>query len=124
MSERMSFTSEYIYCDEDYKSLRSLFEKDGDSKYLCLAPVAKWSNGIEVFEMPIIQGKINEMNWIPCTWDIIKYKLKGFKTKHEVKFVVINDSFEGVTIIKKSPEGNVKVLSVTEEQIEKESDEM
>ena len=124
MSERMSFTSEYIYCDEDYKTLRALFEKDGDSKYLCLAPVAKWTNGKEVFEMPIIQGKINEMNWIPCTWDIIRYKLDGFKTEYEVKFVVINDSFGGVTIIKKSPEGIVKVLSVSEEQIENESDEM
>lgn len=43
-------------------SLRALFEEEGDSKYLCLAPVAKWSNGIDVFEMPIIQGKLGEMN--------------------------------------------------------------
>ena len=123
MSERMSFTSEYIYNDDDFKKLRELFEEDGDSKYLCLAPVAKWSNGKEVFEMPIIQGKIGEMNWIPFTWDIIKYKLDGFKTNFPVKFVVINDSFGGVTIIDKDPEGNVKVMSVSEEQINKEAEE-
>lgn len=122
MSERMSFTSEYIYSDEDYKSLRSLFEKDGDSKYLCLAPVAKWSNGIEVFEMPIIQGKLGEMNHIPCCWYIVDM-LDGFRTKHEVKFVVINDSFGGVTIIKKSPEGNLKILSISEEQIDDEEND-
>lgn len=122
MSERMSFTSEYIYCDEDYKSLRSLFEKDGDSKYLCLAPVAKWSNGIEVFEMPIIQGKLGEMNHIPCCWYIVDM-LDGFRTKHEVKFVVINDSFGGVTIIKKSPEGKLKILSISEEQIDDEEND-
>lgn len=122
MSERMSFTSEYIYSDEDYKSLRSLFEKDGDSKYLCLAPVAKWSNGIEVFEMPIIQGKLGEMNHIPCCWYIVDM-LDGFRTKHEVKFVVINDSFGGVTIIKKSPEGKLKILSISEEQIDDEEND-
>ena len=123
MSERMSFTSEYIYNDEDYKNLRELFKKDGDSKYLCLAPASKWSNGKEVFEMPIIQGKIGEMNWIPFTWDIVKDKLSGFKTNFAVKFVVMNDSFGGVTIIDKDPEGNVKVLSVSEEQIKKEAEE-
>ena len=122
MSERMSFTSEYIYSDEDYMSLRALFEEGGDSKYLCLAPVAKWSNGIEVFEMPIIQGKLGEMNHIPCCWYIVDM-LDGFRTKYEVKFVVINDSFGGVTIIKKSPEGKLKILSISEEQIDDEEND-
>jgi hypothetical protein len=49
--------------------------------------------------------------------------LDGFRTKHEVKFVVINDSFGGVTIIKKSPEGNLKILSISEEQIDDEEND-
>ena len=58
MSERMGFTSNYIYDIEDYKKLRKKFEEYGNSKWMCLAPEAKWGED-EV--MPLIQGRLGDI---------------------------------------------------------------
>ena len=58
MSQRSAYTSEYIYCWSDYEVLRQKANEEGNGKFLNFSTPAKWSNGLQEFEMPIIQGKI------------------------------------------------------------------
>lgn len=43
MSERSSFTSEYIYCTPDYEAIRKAANEWGNSKYLNFAPPTSWA---------------------------------------------------------------------------------
>lgn len=88
MSERASFTTEYIYNDEDYKIIREALDKKG--KYLCISPPATWSNEDETFEMPIVSGKVGELTegW---EYKTIIECLKYVKTKHMIRIVVMCD---------------------------------
>lgn len=116
MSNRSSFTSEYIYSREDYKTIRKRANECGNDKYLNFAPPASWSNGKETFEMPIISGKVGaffrgeEVN-------ILREFLESFKVNNPVTFIIIPEGhdFEAnpLPIIKmtKQPNGDIDIFT-------------
>lgn len=103
MSERGSFTTEYIYNDEDYKIIREAL--DQKRKYLCISPPATWSNGDETFEMPIVSGKVGELT---SGWEYrtLEDALENVKTHNEVRIIVMCDSGD-IYLMTKTPEGEV-----------------
>ena len=125
MSERMSFTSEYIYNNDDYKTLREVFEAHEDSKYLALAPESKWSNGKDVFDMPIIQGSLGCVSEFSDQW-MLCHILKGVVTKNRIRFMVMKDTyagFPGVVSLTKTPKGNVIPKFISQEEIDEETED-
>lgn len=121
MSERCSFTSEYIYCDEDYETLWEKF-RDRHDKTLCVAPPAKWGDNI----MPIIQGKISDWG-THCVWAELLDILFGLKTKDTIRFIILADICHEskykdrteIYILDKEPDGFVDITYITGEDIEK-----
>lgn len=59
MSERGSFVTEYIYCDECLKAVAGVLLKDG--KYLRGIQVPSWSGGL-LGVLPIIAGKVGGLS--------------------------------------------------------------
>ena len=116
MSERMGFTSNYIYNDEDYKKLRKKFEDYGNSKWMCLAPEAKWGKD-EV--MPLIQGKLGDMSDCPLDWSLWEI-LEGVETNSTVRFVVTGDTFGGIYVFTKEPNGVMYENFIPEEEFQTE----
>ena len=116
MSERMGFTSNYIYNDEDYKKLRKKFEDYGNSKWMCLAPEAKWGKD-EV--MPIIQGKLGDMSDCPLDWSLWEI-LEGVETNSTVRFVVTGDTFGGIYVFTKESNGVMYENFIPEEEFQTE----
>lgn len=108
MSQRSSFTSEYIYCYDDYQILREKATKEANHKYLCVAPPAVWCD-----EMPIIQGKIG------CFAPGMEYLelqdfLYGVKTKYPVTFLILPEGHDSehchpapIMKVVKYPDGDV-----------------
>lgn len=125
MSERMSFTSEYIYNNDDYKTLREVFEAHENSKYLTLAPESEWSNGVDVFKEPIIQGKLGCISEFPSQW-ILYHILEGVETKERIRFVVMKDTyagFPGIVSLTKTPKGNVIPKFTSQEEIDEDTED-
>lgn len=117
MSERCAFTSEYIYNDEDYKTIRKAFENRGNDKYLCIAPPAKWNNGINDIEVTIVQGKTGALS---ATYEIceeIEIVLNGLKTNNPVRFFITEDSDGGLYVLNKDEDGEVTSYYVDKETI-------
>lgn len=107
MSERGSFTTQYFYNDSDYQVIRKALDRKG--KYLCVSPPATWNNG----EQPIVSGKVGELS-MNMEWDTIANALEGIVTNEEVRVVVMCDS-GGVFMVRKSPEGEVRIRGMVEE---------
>jgi len=105
MSERGSFTTQYIYNIEDYKTVRKAL--DGDDRFLCVSPPATWSNGEMTFEMPIVSGKVGEMAE-GMEWTTIEEALRGVKTNEKVSIVIICDS-GSIFLLAKKPNGNIRI---------------
>lgn len=104
MSERGSFTTEYIYNDEDYEIIREAL--DQKRKYLCISPPATWTNGEgTVLEMPIVSGKVGELT---SGWEYktLESALENVKTHNEVRIIVMCDSGD-IYLMTKTPEGEV-----------------
>ena len=89
MSQRSSFTSEYIYCDEDYESIKKAAKEWGNGKYLCFAPPAKWGDN----EMPIIQGKVGEL-YPTGEARTLREFMDTFEVKHNVTFIILPESHD------------------------------
>lgn len=113
MSERGSFTTEYIYRDSDYEIIRSCFEKDRN-KYLCCAPPAYWQDGDEIYYMKIVSGKVGGM-YPSDECNIIVDCLEFVKTETTIKVVVMCDSGD-IFLITKSPDGEVDSELLTVQQ--------
>ena len=103
MSERGSFTTQYIYNWDDYQTIRNVL--DQRDKYLCVSPPAYWSNGSQYFEMPIVSGKVGETG-SNMEWMTIEHELEGVKTNKEVKVVVMCDA-GSIILVTKKPNGDV-----------------
>jgi len=105
MSERSSFTSEYIYNSVDYSIVYEALKAAGpiDDKYFCLAPQATWGD----FKMPIIQGKIGELA-ANSEWIELHKRLAGVETTESVRFVIICDGGE-IHLITKNANGSIKM---------------
>lgn len=112
MSERGSFTTQYFYNDHDYKIIREVLDRK--SKFLCISPPATWNNLERDIEMPIVSGKVGELS-MNMEWDTIATMLEDVVTDEEVKVVVMCDS-GGVFMVRKSPEGEVRVRGMVEEE--------
>lgn len=110
MSERSSFTSEYIYDPVTYRSVRGLLEENGVDKYLCIAPAPAYDMGGHHFELPIISGKIGTMA-MNSEWINLEEILQGFVTSFSVRFVIVCDGGE-IHLVTKLADGEVftKVL--------------
>lgn len=117
MSQRSAYTSEYIYSWSDYEVLRKKAEEEGNEKYLNFAPPAKWSNGSQEFEMPIIQGKIGA-DGPGFEYEVLAAFLRGVKTEYPVSFVIIpeghddpDDAMCRVMKLTKTPDGEVHLFA-------------
>ena len=101
MSERASFTTQYIYDINDYKTIREAL--DQKHKYLCISPPATWSNGDMTFEMPIVSGKVGESS-ANMEWLTIEEALEGIETVEKVNIVVMCDG-GSIVLVTKEPNG-------------------
>lgn len=113
MSQRGSFTTQYIYNDADAEIVRKALDRK--SKYLCISPPATWSNGTETFRMPIISGKVGGL----CSgdeWLELFEMFEDLKTEQPVAAVVMCDDSK-LVLVAKTPKGHVAAfkLSITEE---------
>lgn len=110
MSERCSFTSEYIHNRNDYKKLRYKFDEYND-KYLRVPQPMKlvYENISE--DIPIIQGKTASMA-VGCEYETLVSVLEDLVTEEPVRFVILTDSSKTDTMIIKEPEGNVLVYDI------------
>lgn len=100
MSERASFTSEYIYSWDDYTKVRKALDKK--SKYLCIAPSVDWGAG----ELPIVQGKVGSLSSDMEYYTLVT-ALEGVQVDDSVDFVVISDSGISKTLVRLHPTGEV-----------------
>jgi len=103
MSERASFTTQYIYDIDDYKTIREAL--DQKQKYLCVSPPATWSNGDMTFEMPIVSGKVGESS-ANMEWLTIEEALEGIETVEKVNIVVMCDG-GSIILLTKEPNGKI-----------------
>lgn len=103
MSERGSFTTEYIYNESDYKIIRKALDKN--SKYLCVSPPAYWGDSKN--ELPIVSGKVGSLNF-GLEWSMIAFALVGVETEHDIKIVVMQDA-GNILLISKRNDGYVFV---------------
>ena len=101
MSERGSFTTQYIYNDTDYERIRKAL--DWKDKYLCVSPPATWSNGKQEFEMPIVSGKVGGLA-DNLEWMTIENALMGVETYAKVNVVVMCDG-GNIILVTKDPDG-------------------
>ena len=106
MSERGSFTTEYIYNDSDYEIVRQCLEKNRN-KYLCCSPPAYWTRGDNTFLMPIVSGKVGGMSPSFDETENVAQRLDGIKTEETIRVVVMCDSGD-VFLLVKTPDGEVK----------------
>lgn len=86
MSERSSFTSEYIYYTPDYEAIRKAANEWGNGKSLNFAPPASWADN----EMPIISGKVGGLHPRECIF-ILKEFFDTFEVQRPVTFIIVRD---------------------------------
>lgn len=110
MSERCSFTSEYIHNRNDYKKLRDRFDEYND-KYLRVSQPMKFVYENISEDIPIIQGKTASMA-VGCEYETLVSVLEDLVTEEPVRFVILTDSSKTDTMIIKEPEGNVLVYDI------------
>lgn len=110
MSERASFTSEYMYNTDDYNRIRNAL--NWKSKYLCIAAPAKWGNN----EMPIVQGKVGSLT-LGLEWLTLVDALRNVFVEDEEHFIVISDFNHRATRIVLRPSGDIDVYPL--EEVEK-----
>lgn len=119
MSERCSFTSEYIYNEEDYKKLKEVLSRHKD-KYLCTSPPAEWRTEKENFEMPIIQGK-TAGTCVGDEWMSLEDVLDGVTTEGKVRFVALTDSPKlnnvSIYVLDKYPDGSIERMDIMESYV-------
>lgn len=89
MSQRSSFTSEYIYNREDYKIIRDKANEWGNGKYLNFAPAASYDD----FEMPIISGKVGGL-YPTEEAEILKEFIKEINVEFPVTFIILPESHD------------------------------
>lgn len=111
MSERGSFTTQYMYNGRDYEIIRKVLDKD--SKYLCVSPPAYWGNKDN--ELPIVSGKVGEIS-CGMEWLTIASALFEVQTEEDVNIVIMEDIGD-ILLLTKSSEGNISVkqLEIGEE---------
>lgn len=107
MSERASFTSEYIYSWDDYTRVRKALDKK--SKYLCIAPPVDWGAG----ELPIIQGKVGSLS-LGMEYYTLADALEGVQVDDSVDFVVISDYQCDKILVRLNPTGEVDYWGLKE----------
>jgi len=94
MSERGSFVTEYMYCDECFKAAKAVLL--GFEKHLCSVPIPSWEGGGK--ELPIIAGKIGGLyeNEELYTFESeFKPKLEKVLCKdHGIRIAILPDSGE------------------------------
>ena len=108
MSERGSFTTQYIYSWEDYQTIRNVLDQ-GD-KYLCVSPPITWDGHV----MPIVCGKVGEMS-MNSEWMTVSNALYRVKTKSEIKVVVMCEA-GSIILIKKKPNGEIDSVVLGEKE--------
>lgn len=108
MSERGSFTTEYIYNTDDYQTIREAL--DWKSKYLCISPPATWSHDDMTEIMPIVSGKVGELD-PGLEWVTIANALEGVKTKATIRVVVMTDA-GAIQLVTKYYDGHVDVEEI------------
>lgn len=105
MSERSSFTSEYIYDPVTYRTVRARLEENGSGKYLCVAPAPSYDMSGHHFELPIISGKIGTLA-MNSEWIDLEEILRGLVTDSPVRFVIVCDGGE-IHLVTKQADGDV-----------------
>ena len=112
MSERGSFTTQFIYDLADYKIIRKALDRK--SKYLCVSPPATCNNGEEDLEMQIVSGAVGDLA-MSMEWDTIATALEGVVTSTDVSVIVLCES-GSVVMVRKAPNGTVRCRGMVEEE--------
>ena len=89
MSERSSFVTEYIYCDECFEAVKEVM--CGREKYLCSLAIPSWTGK----ELPIVAGKTGGLGGgddVILMEDELIPELKK-RICHTVRVAVIYESF-------------------------------
>ena len=108
MSERGSFTTNYIYSGEDYRKVREALERD-NGKFCAVAPPVVLEYDEQTVEAPIVQGKVGAL-YRKGEIEEISDRLDGLRTKEKITVVVICDC-GSIEIIEKDPGGDVEIWS-------------
>ena len=99
MSERGSFTTQYIYNTEDYQIIRKALDKN--IKYLCVSPPPYWESPENT--CPIVSGKVGGIR-LGEEWEQIHLALEGVKTESVIEVITICDC--GLIVLtQKDPDG-------------------
>lgn len=111
MSFRGSFTSEYIYDEDDYIKIRNILESKGQNSALCVAPPPSYGTNV----LRIISGKCASCV-VDMEYEVLEDLLQGIETNDPITFIVICDN--GLPIIKliKNEEGNVEICKMEENE--------
>lgn len=110
MSYHMSFTSEYIYSNADYRKVREVLEKEAGGKYFDVFP--------EMQGHGIIAGKVCDTSPFVLDWVIVKL-LRGIITDDTIRFVVIGENYS-INVLDKMPNGDVRYYVMDNTEIELE----
>lgn len=109
MSERGSFTSEYIYNCNDYKIMEKAL--DQKCKYLCISdpPTYKTDENQVVYVKSIISGKIGA-SW--CGGEIFNFRnaIENIETEEDIYFCVMEDS-GSIYVVCKRANGEVEIMA-------------
>ena len=106
----MSFTSEYIYSESDYKEVRSALEKEAGGKYFDLLPEMKGHG--------IIAGKVCDTSPFVLDWEIARL-LKGIVTNNVIRFVVVGENYS-INVLDKMPNGDIRYCIMDNDEIDME----
>jgi hypothetical protein len=94
MSERGSFTTEYIYCDDCFAVAKRVLLNDPDL------------DAVQVGEFPIIAGKVHATY---AGGEFVHFLIDTFVDEfpcHPLRIAVLSDS-HGSTVFEVQPDGNV-----------------
>lgn len=105
MSERSSFTSEYIYDSATYLAVRERLESFGGGKYLCVSAAPTYELDGRRFDLPVISGKIGALA-MNTEWMELEDVLQGLVTASPVRFVIMCDG-GAIQLVTKRPNGEV-----------------
>lgn len=107
MSERSSFTTEYIYNYETYKILREELEK---KQFLYDFMVAPQHGTMYPLGLPILSGKISVLSQ-GCEFLYLDELLSGIKTPTDVRFVIMCEN-EDIILMKKFASGEIETYGL------------
>jgi len=107
MSERGSFVTQYIYCNECFVRMRAVLEQRG--KQLCGIAIPSWEEE-QSRPLPILAGKVGgSYPGQELTTFVFDLFDKSNAPCHPVRIAVLSDDEDSQSIIEVRPDGEVSI---------------